>query len=138
MKNINFILILAILFPGLIFGQKKPADCRKIKEGIYYIYPPNYKAGFQLIRNGDTQIEINNTTKDSSFWKIQWPDDCTCYAKFIRKNVPESTEFLQFLNTHTAFFKVLSVTKDYYIFKIGLDSANNRENLIDTAWYKPR
>jgi hypothetical protein len=136
-KEFNSFVII-FLFPLILLGQSKDADCSNIKKGTFYFYPSNSQAGFVIVRGDSIQKEINIQTTDTSFWKVRWQNDCMFNLKFIRKSHPISDEEKNFYNSHTTAFKVLSVTKDYYTFKAGLDSITTKNPLTDTLWRKAR
>lgn len=135
-KFIGFLIV--FLLPSILLGQSKNPDCRKIKNGTFYFYPVNSKKQFAIVRKNLIQEEINLKTSDTSFWKISWKDDCMFNLKLIRKSQPMSDEEKSFYYSHTTFGKVISVAKDYYVFKAGLDSITNPKALTDTLWVKAR
>ena len=126
-----------VLLPSLVFGQLKSFDCKRIKTGSFYFYPPAQQKGYLIIRDNATQKEINLQTGDTSFWKIKWQNACTATLSFLRKSQAISEEELSFFNSHKTVIQILSVTKDYYIFKGGLDNTIT-SNITDTLWFKKR
>ena len=113
-------------------------DCKDVKKGVFYLYPSSLPKGFIILRNDSIQKEINIETKDTSFWKINWKNSCTFNLKFIRSTQAMPEEEKKFYNLHQPVINVLGVTKDYYIFKVGLDSINAAKVIIDTIWFKAR
>jgi hypothetical protein len=136
-KKFNSFLVL-FMFPLILLGQSKKTDCRSIKKGTFYFYPQNSQTRFSIVRSDSIQEEINLTTPDTSFWKVSWQNDCMFNIKFIRKSHPMSDEERNFYNSHILSVKVLSVTKDYYTFKAGVDSIATTNPLADTLWIKAR
>lgn len=136
----HFYLLVTFLVPLLVFGQHTlgGTDCRRVKNGTFYFYPPNDQKGFIVIRNGATQREVNLSTGDTTFWKVRWKSACAFDVRFIRKSLPMSLAEAKFYDSHTTVFEVLKCQKDYYVFKGGLDSIDNPNALIDTMWLKPR
>jgi hypothetical protein len=90
------------------------------------------------MRSDSIQEEINITTADTFFWKVSWQNDCMFTLNFISKSPSISDEDKRFYNSHTTIVKVSNVTKDYYAFKVGLDSISIINPLIDTLWFKAR
>jgi len=132
------IYIIAFLFPFTLLGQSKNVDCSNIKNGTFYFYPANSQSKFVILRSDSIQEEINISKADTSFWRVSWRNDCMLNLKFIRKSHPISDDERQFYNSHTSVVKVLSVTKNYYAFKAGLDSISTTNPLTDTLWLKEK
>ena len=131
-------ILLILLFPVILFGQVGSADCDQVKNGTFYLYHSSFPQGFTIIRDNAVQIEIQNNSKDSSFWKVNWIDNCTVNLKFIRETQPITEEMQRFLNSHIVVSKVLFVTKNYYGFIAGVDSITNEKAIADTIWFKPK
>lgn len=126
------------LLPLIILGQSKTVACSTIKTGAFYFYPEKGQKAFAIIRDDSMQKEINIKAGDTTFWKVNWQSDCMFNLKFIRKSQAISDVEKSFYKSHTTVFKILEVTKDYYVFKAGLDSINNAKMLTDTLWTKAR
>jgi hypothetical protein len=135
-RFIGFLIV--FFFPRILWGQLKTPDCGSLKSGTFYFYPLNSQKQFAIVRKGLMQEEINLKTSDTSFWKINWDGDCRFNLKLICKSQPMSDEEKSFFYSHTIFGKVLSVTKNYYVFKAGLDSLTNPRALTDTLWFKAK
>jgi hypothetical protein len=135
-----FNFLITFLSPLIILGQSAVvgSGCNKIKEGTFYFYPANAQKAFAVVREGAIQKEINLNTNDTSFWKVNWENDCVFSVKFIRKSHPMSDDEKSFYNSHITVFKILTITKEYYVFKAGLDSISNANILTDTMWRKAR
>lgn len=112
--------LIAFLSPVILLAQSKDFNRQKIKVGTFYFYPLKSEDRFKIIRKGLIQMEINTKTSDTSFWKINWINDCVFNLRFVRstKSIPEAQK--SFLNSHFTIVQVLGVTKDYYVFKGGL------------------
>jgi len=132
------ILQLAFLLPVILIGQSSTVDCGLLKVGTFYFYDKYFPNGFTIIRDSLVQAEIENGKNDTSFWKVSWKEDCMYSAQFIRKSISLPKEHEFFLHSHISFIKVLSVTKDYYIFKASLDSISSKKGITDTAWFKAK
>jgi hypothetical protein len=136
-KTLTYFSII-FLFPLTIIGQPKASGCDKIKNGTFYFYPLRSQKEFVIIRDDSIQKEIDIKTSDTSFWKVEWVNNCHLNLKFIRSSQSMSNAKKSFFNSHITVVEVLDVTKDYYIFKGGLDSINNANILTDTMWLKAR
>jgi hypothetical protein len=136
-KNANFFI--ALVCPLFTCGQPaRVNDCNKVKYGTFYFYPPKTNDEFVIIRDKDFQKEINFKTKDTSFWQVNWKNDCECSLKFIRKSGPVSNDEKAFYKAHVTVVQIAKVSKQYYVFKGGLDSIESRNPVSDTIWFKPR
>jgi len=134
-------MIALIIFslPLLISAQPKLNNYNKLKNGTFYLYPPNFPLGFTIIRKDTLQEEINLKTNDTSYWKVSWQNDYQFEFKFIRKNHPISDNEKSFYIDHIVKGKVLKVENDYYTFKAGFDSINNPiASFTDTMWFKAK
>lgn len=137
MKTRLIIFYITLLLPIFNFAQLKNPDCKNIKTGNFYFYPPTSSKGFLIIRDKATQKEINLQTGDTSFWKIRWQSPCAFTLSFLRKSRRVSNEELSFFNSHKVAVEIFRVTKDYYIFKGRLDNMAT-SNVTDTVWFTKR
>lgn len=67
-----------VTFKKMAFPEeyKQPAGCNNFKNGMFKL--TDKKVGTSLIiRNGNSQIEININSRDTAFFEINWIDDCT-------------------------------------------------------------
>jgi hypothetical protein len=132
-------LLLTVLFPLLGVGQSAGnVDCKRVKNGTFYFYPPGKPKGFTVIRKGGIQTEIDLSAGDTTFWKVNWKSDCVFNLRFVRKSSPMSANESKFYNSQTTVLAVLSCRKDYYVFRGGLDSIDSPNAVTDTMWFKPR
>ncbi|HEX6432511.1 MAG TPA: hypothetical protein VF008_32680, partial [Niastella sp.] len=63
---------------------------------------------------------------------------CEFHLKFIRISRSISNDEKAFFNSHVTIVKIIKVTKEYYVFRGGLDSLNNKNGITDTLWFKGR
>jgi len=129
-----------LLAPLILSAQAKGAksNCNSVKNGRFYFNPANSKKSFTVIRKGGMQAEIDLQTHDTSFWRVNWLEDCRFTAKFIRKSLPMQEKERMFYSSHIVVFKISAVTDDYYLFRAGIDSIENVNSLSDTMWVKPK
>lgn len=136
-KNANFFI--ALVCPLFACGQPaRVNDCNKVKYGTFYFYPPKTNDEFVIIRDKDLQREIDFKTKDTTFWQLKWKNDCEFSLRFIRKSGPVSDDEKAFFNNAHVSVQIAKVSKQYYVFKGGLDSIESRNPVSDTIWFKPR
>jgi len=138
MKKGFISFLIWFILPLFMFGQSARVKCNKVKSGTFYFYPAASQKEFIIKRKNSIQKEINVTTSDTTFWKINWKNNCVFELKFIRKNQPISDNEKSFYNSHITVFKILKITKDYYTFTGGLDSVSNTSALADTLWFKAK
>jgi len=136
MKKLLIIFLISFLFPIILLGQSTTSSCKKIRNGTFYFHPQNAQKKLIVVRHGSIQKEINPQKTDTSFWKVTWQNDCSYSLKFIRKSRPLSDEEKFFYTSHISVVKILTIKKDYYVFKGGLDSITNKSALTDTLWFK--
>ncbi len=137
MKKLLINFLIAFLSPLILLSQSKTFTCNKIRNGIFYFHPQDAQKKLIVVRKGSIQKEINTQKTDTSFWKVTWQNACSYSLKFIRKSQPLSDEEKSFYTSHISVVKILGIKKEYYIFKGGLDSINNKSALTDTLWFKP-
>lgn len=139
MKRKQVYLLITLLSPLIAFSQSVGSvDCHRVRNGTFYFYPPNNPKGFTVIRKGAVQTEINHSTGDTTFWKVNWKSGCAFDLKFIRKSRSLSSDESNFYNSHIAVFEVLRGEKEYYLFKVGLDSIGSTNCVTDTMWLKAK
>src|SRR5690242_6995751 len=98
-KKVHFFI--ALVCPLFVCGQPaKVNDCKKVKYGTFYFYPPKTNDEIVAIRDKDLQTEIDKKTKDTSFWQVKWKNDCEFSLSFIRKSGPISGDEKAFFNAH--------------------------------------
>jgi len=88
-----------------------------------------------IYRLGDEQKEVNLTTGDSAFWKIEWNDDCTYTLKLKSTSFKWNAETMKFLKDHKFFYTILKTTNEYYTYKGSVDNASNPKIIEDTTWF---
>jgi len=136
-KKANFFI--ALVCPLFACGQPASVnDYNKVKYGTFYFYPPKTNDEIVIIRDRDLQTEINKKTKDTFFWQVKWKNDYEFSSKFIRKSGPIADDEKAFYNAHVVVMQIEKVSKQYYIYKIGLDSMESGNLVSDTIWFKPR
>ena len=132
-------LALLIFFvTGSIPPESSKLDCSKVKNGEFFFYPEGGKFEFKLVRKDSLQLEIDLNSMDTSFWKIQWVDNCTSTSEFISSTKQMEQGLLYFLSNHKAYQQIEEIRSDYYIIKMTLDSIVSSDYMRDTVWFKPK
>jgi hypothetical protein len=89
-----FILIILTSISFCIHSQS--LNCAQFKNGTFKIAADARSGETILVRNGNTQIETNQNTKESSEFTVKWIDDCTYTLTPTKKtlekysNMPEN------------------------------------------------
>jgi hypothetical protein len=133
----KLIHLLLLSFPLIAIGQKAP-DCSKIRTGTFYFYPTGSDQSYIINRNDSVQEEIDVKAADTSFYRVEWKNDCEFGLVFIRDSEVLPAEKKDFMATHTVYCEVLKVTKKYYVFKGRLDPDPGVDIPADTLWVRPR
>lgn len=113
-------------------------SCKDLKNGQFHFYGKQSEAHFLIIRQDSLQKEVNLATKDTSFWKVFWIDECTYAANYLSGGGIKSEEEKNFLRSHTAIIQIQQATTGYYIIKSALDSLPSKLNVVDTVWMRAK
>lgn len=131
----KYLLGTFIIFAALSFvscTSKTTIDnCKDIHKGVFYFNSKISDKKYKIIRDGKIQKEITLSNSDTSFFKINWIDDCT----YVLEHISGGANISKWHDVYTRF---LSVTRDYYLFKACIDSLNSKVCLNDTIWLKPK
>jgi hypothetical protein len=112
--------------------------CKDLKNGQFHFYGKQSEAHFLIIRQDSLQKEVNLATKDTSFWKVSWIDECTYAANYLSGGGIKSEEEKNFLRSHTAIVRIQKATTGYYIIKGALYSLTSKLNVVDTVWMRAK
>ena len=112
----------------VVFGCNTPQNCNNFKEGIF-IYHEKQNSNYQIIRRGNTQVEIdeNNGIKDEYY--IIWTEPCTYKLVLQKTNTP--TKNIQLL-TDTMTVKITNSKANAYDFIAFLNKQQLTGTLIKT------
>ena len=136
------LLLLIAICPLVIFSQDNNAGCSQLKDVTLYCYPRNSVDQYKIVRYGNTQVEYNLKTGDSTVYKVKWDKDCQYTLTFISCSEKKSAADLETLKKYKLAYDILSVTASYYVYNIYLDKIINAKTdywqvSTDTAWLKP-
>ena len=137
MKKLKALVIFLPIISAWLITFTSP-DCRKVRKGEFYFYPPDKRGPFKLVRYDSIQYEIDLGSKDTSTWKLQWLNDCTVRSNFISATNKLPAEMMDFFNSHTIYLEIMKVTEKYYYFKVSLDSLTSHIVDYDTAWFNAK
>jgi len=132
-------ILLEFLFLFSFFGhaQLKKPNCKKVKTGTFYFYPAESKRQYVIVRDSSVQKEIDLKTNETTFFQVNWQNDCTFSTSFIKTTriLSERENFL--LHFHNITIKILATNQDFYICKLAIDSLGS-DPVIDTLWFKSK
>jgi hypothetical protein len=111
-----------------------PSECDLIRNGTFHSYQNKGLYHSKIIRKDSSQIEINVTTGDSTFWRIAWISDCAFTCTFISGANIKSTEEVAFYKSSNLKFYITHVSRDYYTYEALLTNRNYSKTLSDTIW----
>lgn len=131
-------LILICLFSCVFIYCTIPKRCSDVKYGHFYFYGKSTGNSYQIIREDSLQLEVNANTNDTSFWKINWIDECSYKLKYLHGGGSNFSQMKDFLIKHTTCIQIREVKPEFYVFKVSLDSFNSNMSLVDTAWMKAK
>ncbi len=139
-KNHSIIFSLLLIVSGLllIHWRSGKVSCKELRNGVFHFYGKQSKDYYIILRQDSLQREVNVATNDTSFWKVDWVDDCIFSLKYSSGGRNRSEEEKKFLLNHITVIQIQKITADYYVVKGSLDSLNSRFNLIDTVWMQPK
>lgn len=83
-------------------------------------------------RQDSIQIETNTVTGEISKSKITWPTPCEYKITDISNNKISKDGVDSFFSITPLTITIVTVSKDFYIFKIKVDSANKHLEYVDT------
>ena len=125
-----FLLSLALLLCRLSFSQ----SCSDLKNGTFYSYPKNSTEQWKILRDGSTEKDINLLTGDTSFWKIDWQNECQYKMKYLSGGGKLKKEDLDLFKNHVLVLSVEVNNGNYYLTNYYLDKKSKVLFLSDTVW----
>jgi hypothetical protein len=130
-----FILIYCFILMGFNFPDP---ICKSVKNGVFHFYQNDGQYHGVVIRKDSLQIEVNQNTLDTTFWRILWLSDCQFTCSFISGTKMKWKEELTFYKMSKLTFSIQKVTKQYYTFDASFTSSNNSRTFSDTMWLEAK
>jgi hypothetical protein len=127
------ITILLMLTALSAFSQNAPS-CAELKSGIFYFYQKNSADRYIIYRADAVQKEVNVQTGDSTFWELQWIDDCSYSLKIKSTSVKLSPEAKKMAAEHKLVYTIKKITAEYYTYQSTIDKPSNLKLSEDTMW----
>jgi len=125
------------LFSFTVFAQVKKLNCKRVKIGTFYFYPAESKQQYIIVRDSFFQKEINLKTNETSFFQVNWQNDCTFSMRLIKTTRALSEFESSLFRSHTTTIKILAINQKFYTYKLVINSLNSKP-VIDTLWFKPK
>ena len=136
-KHFIPILFLVVSLVFLSFKITAP-PCSSVKNGKFHFYQDNGKYHAIVTRKDSLQTEVNQSTGDSSFWRIVWISDCQFTCNYISGSKIKSQEELDFYKKSTLTVSILKTTRNYYTFDALFTSDNISRSFSDTMWLEAK
>lgn len=133
----SFLFVIALsVFLMYSFTLHKPASCSMYRKGVFYYHYYNGEKikHFTITRNDTLQVETDDETGLSSYFKIRWLDSCVYEMRFINTTIMKSSENIAEQRKMILTTTILGGTSDYYLFE---SKANISTSILrDTIWLK--
>jgi hypothetical protein len=116
--------------------KPKQLNCKNLRTGEFYFYSKTSGKNYKILRDSSIQQEIILHTNDTSFWSVQWIEDCKFIARWVSETENILEDLKKFYLAHITCIEILETNNDYYINRASLDSFNSPINKIDTIWLR--
>ena len=123
-----------IAIMGCCTAKAQPHVCADMHNGIFYFYPKNTKDQFVEVMDKKYLREKNLLTGDTALWSVHWKSDCAFVSAYISGNTIHNKKAQQFLDNHEIWYKIESVTPEYFLFSGYTDNADGKLVQRDTIW----
>lgn len=137
MRRISFLIAVVLCAFMMISFYPGIPDCSSLKVGRFHSY--NKKGDhIQITRIDGIQQDINTHTKDTTYWKIDWLNNCRFAASYISGAGPKNDDEKRlYLNT-VLYFDVKEIADDYYTGTTTIKAPNGTSVFTDTTWLVER
>src|SRR5438045_7746793 len=130
------LLYVLILCPFITFSQN-PISCKDLHNGQFYFYSQSSPARLIYSRKQEVQIEKDLTTGDSTFWEVEWLNDCTYSLQYKGGGENEGAYYAMF-RKHKGIVVISNITSNYYVYTMYLDKESDIVMSSDTLWIKEK
>jgi hypothetical protein len=134
MKYLVFVSLISGLASLSYSSPTRIDPCNDIHTGEFYYYPKTSNRKYKIIREGNTQTEITLSTNDTAVYKISWINDCS----FMSSHLSGGVQYPEGAIRPLFYTQIVTLTNDYYLFKMCKDSMNSNYCMSDTVWRRPR
>jgi len=123
--------LLSVLFNFL--SCTATSDCTSYKNGKFYMYAGDSKDKILIDRHDSIQIETNSRTGEVKKGRVTWVNPCEYKIIGITDNVVFKDGVDSFLSVTPIHVVITNTAKDYYVFRVRLDSADKHLEYRDTV-----
>lgn len=118
-------LLALFIFSALFLTAQ---DCSSIRRGIFYEYSVRFID--VITRNDSMEMRVSGLWRDTTFWKLNFSNDCIIKEKIIRttRKINEDKRY-----SDTYIQEVVKITKEYYAYR-GYWQSHPEHSNLDTAW----
>lgn len=113
-------------------------NCTQLKKGTFHSYSKRTGAHIIINRIDGIQQDVNTQTNDTTYWKIDWLNNCRFAATYLTGSGPKTTEEKNFYQSTTLFFEVKEIADNYYIGTSTVKAPNGTSTSTDTTWLVER
>lgn len=128
------ILLSFIVITAGYYATAQTPICNDLHAGIFYFNPKKTTDRFVEIMDEKYEHERNVITGDTALWSIHWSGNCGFTSSYISGNTIHNRKTQEFLNNHQLYYKVESITPEYFLFSGYVDDAGGKLIQQDTMW----
>ncbi|MBL0883820.1 MAG: hypothetical protein IBJ16_10830 [Chitinophagaceae bacterium] len=88
----------------------------------------------QITRIDGIQQDVNMNTLDTTYWKINWLDNCRFTAVYLSGAGPKNNAEKLLYQTSILYFDIKEIADDYYIGTTTIKAAEGNSIFTDTTW----
>ncbi len=124
--------LIAILLVASAFYVAGP-DCNTLRVGQFHSYT---KKGdhIQITRIDGIQQDVNMSTKDTTYWKIDWLGNCRFAASYLSGAGPKNETEKRLYENTILYFDIKEIADDYYVGTTTVKAPNGNSVFTDTTW----
>lgn len=131
-----FIVFIVISIGLLLTSFVLPnLDCAQLKKGVFHSYSKTTGAHIIITRMNGVQQDINTSTNDTIYWKIDWLSDCRFAATYLTGSGQKTPEEKAFYQSSFLFYEVKEMADNYYIGTTTVKAPNGNSTSTDTTWF---
>lgn len=131
-RAFTFYGLIAILLVASAFYVADP-DCTTLRVGQFHSYT---KKGdhIQITRIDGIQQDVNMSTKDTTYWKIDWLGKCRFAAVYLSGAGPKTETEKRLYENTILYFDIKEIADDYYVGTTTVKAPNGNSVFTDTTW----
>jgi hypothetical protein len=131
-NSFSFLLILSVIVGFSSFITTVP-DCNSLKTGRFHSYTKKGEH-IQITRIDGIQQDVNTTTKDTTYWKIDWLGNCRFAASYLSGAGPKNDTEKRLYENTILYYEVKEIADDYYVGTTTVKAPNGNSMFTDTTW----